>query len=172
MGVQVLDPIGAHHSLPRPALRRLELAEDAAGERPLVIVAPAYLSLLRSLLVDVECDVEIGLDGPHVLDLVRQRHPGLLPLGADTPGIDGFSVCKLVKSAPATRLPVLIVTSRASSDDQQRALDAGADDVLTKPISHVELLTRVRSHLRLKLLGDRIDGTEATLFRLAAEVEV
>jgi CheY-like chemotaxis protein len=118
MGFQVLDPIGAHHSVPRPALRRLELAEDAAGERPLVIVAPAYLSLLRSLLVDVECDVEFGLDGPHVLDLVRQRHPRLLLVGADTPGIDGFSVCKLVNSAPVTRLPVLIVTSRASSDDQ------------------------------------------------------
>jgi putative two-component system response regulator len=172
MGAQVLDPIGTRRTPQRSALRKIAPAEAAVGERPLVIVAPAYLSLLRSLLGDVECDIEIGLDGQNVLDLVRQRNPALLLLGADTPGMDGFSVCQLVKSAPASpRLPVLIVTSRASADDQQRALDAGADDVLTTPISRVELLARVRSHLRLKRLFDRLDETESILLALAAQAE-
>jgi putative two-component system response regulator len=172
MGVQLLDRISTQRTLPRSALRKVEPAEAATGQRPLVIVAPAHLSLLRSLLGDVECDVEIGLDGNNVLDLVQQRNPALLLLGADAPGMDGFKVCQLVKSAPVTRrLPVLIVTSRASADDQQRALDAGADDVLTTPISRVELLARVRSHLRLKQLSDRLNQTEATLFAMAAEAE-
>src|SRR5216683_3532129 len=115
MGVQLLDRISTQGTLPRSALPKVEPAEAATGQRPLVIVAPAHLSLLRSLLGDVECDIEIGLDGNNVLDLVQQRNPALLLLGADAPGMDGFKVCQLVKSAPVTRrLPVLIVTSRAS----------------------------------------------------------
>lgn len=152
-----------------------ELTQVSApqGARQLVIVAPAYLGLLRSLLTEVDCEVEVAFDGQQVLDLVRRHNPALLLLGADTPGIDGFKLCELVKSAPATnRIPVVIVTSRGSSEEHQRSIDCQADDILTKPISRVELLARVRSYLRLKELSDQVGGTELALFRLADELEV
>jgi hypothetical protein len=53
----------------------------------LVIVAPAYLGLLRSLLGDVECDVEIGINAPNVLEHVQRQRPALLLVGSDAPGV-------------------------------------------------------------------------------------
>ena len=142
------------------------------GTHQLVVIAPGYLSMLKSLLTGLDCVVEVANDGRSVLDLVRRRDPDLLLLGTDVPGINGFDLCAAVKSAPASRwLPVIIVAARTRTDDHQRSLDAGADDVLTKPISHIELRARVRSLLRLKSMYDGLDDVDRVIFTLAAAVE-
>src|SRR6201999_559941 len=73
------------------------------------------------------------------------------------PGMDGFEVCRRLKSNPATHyIPVLMVTALDSPADRVRGLEAGADDFLTKPVSDVVLLARVRSLTRLKMMTDEL----------------
>lgn len=152
-------------------MRRLDVHLEPSPQQR-VLIAPGYLSMLKSLLRGLECEIEVAADGSAVLDLVRLRAPDLLLLGTDVPGINGFDLCAAVKATPSVPwLPVIIVAARTRIDDHQRSLDAGADDVLTKPISHVELRARVRSLLRLKSMHDSLDDTDRVIFSLAAAVE-
>ena len=144
-------------------------------ERPLILVAddqPSDLQLLSTFLVQSDCEVEMVVDGLAALDAVRRRSPDLVLLDINMPGLDGFEVCRLIKLAPATRLlPVVMVTGRHSVEDYVRALEAGADDFLHKPVVRQEFLARVRSLLRLKSLYDRLDDSERVMYALAAAVE-
>jgi putative two-component system response regulator len=81
-------------------------------------------------------------------------------------------VCRRIKSSPASRLvPVVMITSLDQTTDRIRALEAGADDYMTKPVDRVELVARVRSALRLKSVYDSLDSAEHVIFALAAAVE-
>ena len=73
------------------------------------------------------------------------------------PDMDGFEVCRRLKSNPATHfIPVVMVTALDSPSDRVRGLEAGADDFLTKPVSDVVLIARVRSLTRLKMMTDEL----------------
>jgi putative two-component system response regulator len=86
--------------------------------------------------------------------------------------MDGYEVCRRIKANPASRLiPVVMLTSLDQTNDRIRALDAGADDYMTKPVDRVELVARVRSALRLKNVYDSLDSAEQVIFALAAAVE-
>src|SRR5437762_1684060 len=88
------------------------------------------------------------------------------------PGMDGYEVCRRIKANPASRLvPVVMITSLDETNDRVRALEAGADDYMTKPVDRVELVARVRSALRLKSVYDSLDSAEQVIFALAAAVE-
>jgi len=88
------------------------------------------------------------------------------------PGMDGYEVCRRIKAAPASRLvPVVMVTSLDQTNDRVLALEAGADDYMTKPVDRIELVARVRSALRLKSMYDSLDSAEQVIFALAAAVE-
>ncbi len=84
----------------------------------------------------------------------------------------GYEVCRRIKANTATRLvPVVMITSLDETNDRVRALEAGADDYMTKPVDRVELVARVRSALRLKAVYDSLDSAEHVIFALAAAVE-
>jgi len=88
------------------------------------------------------------------------------------PGMDGFEVCRRIKATSASRLiPVVMITSLDDTTDRVHALEAGADDFMTKPVDRVELVARVRSALRLKAVYDNLDSAEQVIFSLAAAVE-
>jgi putative two-component system response regulator len=152
-----------------------EAPYDRRLRRPLVLLVddqPANLQLLTTFLATIGCQVETATDGIAALDVIRRRNPDLVVLDINMPGIDGLEVCRLIKAAPATRLlPVVMVTGRTAIEDYVRALEAGADDLLTKPVVRMEFLARVRSLLRLKSLYDRLDDSERVMFTLAAAVE-
>src|SRR4029077_4893014 len=98
--------------------------------------------------------------------------PDLVLLDVQMPGMDGYTVCKRIKANPALRLvPVVMITSLARSDDRVQALEAGADDFMSKPVERLELVARVRSALRLKASHDRLDSAEQVIYSLAAAVE-
>jgi putative two-component system response regulator len=88
------------------------------------------------------------------------------------PGINGFEVCRRLKADPNLRLvPVVMITALNSVGDRVTALDAGADDFMSKPVERMELVARVKSALRLKSVYDRLDSAEQVIYALAAAVE-
>ena len=147
----------------------------SSGTKPRVLVVDderTNRELVEIYLQNVECQVLHACGGQKALDTIRREQVDLVLLDINMPGLDGFEVCRLVKQAPATRLiPVVMVTGRSDLEDHVKALDAGADDFLVKPIRKAELVARVRSLLRVKTLYDRLDDSDRVIFALAAAVE-
>jgi putative two-component system response regulator len=142
---------------------------------PIVLVVDdgaANRELIEACLAGVECEVRTAEDGYSALRAIQSSLPDLVLLDVQMPGIDGYEVCSRIKSTPASRLvPVVMITSLDHTSDRVRALDAGADDYMTKPVDRVELVARVRSALRLKCVYDSLDSAEQVIFALAAAVE-
>ncbi len=147
----------------------------AGRHTPVVLVVDdgaANRELLRACLREVECEVRDAPDGLSALRAVDAAPPDLVLLDVQMPGMDGYEVCKRIKAGPkGSLLPVVMVTALDRSSDRVRALDAGADDYMSKPVDRVELVARVRSALRLKRVYDSLDSTEQVIFSLAAAVE-
>lgn len=115
------------------------------------------LKLLETKLSMEYFDVVAAMNGPDALALCERGLCDIVLLDVMMPGMDGFEVCRRIKTNPATaHLPVVIVTALDEPSDRLRGLDAGADDFLTKPIDDTALFTRVRSLLRLKAVMDEL----------------
>jgi len=98
--------------------------------------------------------------------------PDLILLDIVMPGISGFEVCRQIKAAPETRLtPIILITGLSATADRINGINAGADDLLSKPIDFNELLARTRSLLRLKQFTDELENAENVLFSLAQSIE-
>jgi class 3 adenylate cyclase len=122
--------------------------------------------LLRAYLTSSGSDVLTAADGLAALELVLG--PGapldLALVDIQMPRMDGLELCRRLKTAPATRfVPVIIVTALDSEDEKLKAIEAGADDFVTKPYNSTVLLTRVRSLLRLKKLHDDLESRNRLL---------
>lgn len=117
----------------------------------------ANRDLLETRLTAEYFDVISAENGQQALDICASTPVDLVLLDIMMPGIDGFEVCERLKANPATgHIPVVIVTALDEMADRVRGLEAGADDFLTKPVNDVQLLARVRSLLRLKMLTDEL----------------
>ncbi|MEZ6093562.1 MAG: response regulator [Pirellulaceae bacterium] len=100
-------------------------------------------------------DIEIASDGAQALEKVSSFQPDLLLLDVMMPKLSGFEVCEKIKSNPETKqVMVLMVTALNELGDIQRAVDAGTNDFLSKPVQKVELLKRVENLLALKGVTD------------------
>lgn len=132
----------------------------------------ANLDLLSALLLRDGYTVHTADNGATALELVRQQQPDLVLSDVLMPKLDGFDLCRQLKSADATRLiPVVLVTSLGESEDRIRGIEAGADDFVTKPVNAAELRARVRSLVRLKRFTDELDSAESVILSLALTVE-
>src|SRR5271154_2885529 len=124
----------------------------ALDERPpRVLIAddnPQGAELLEAYLSATDCEVRIAADGEQTLQQVRAWQPDLILLDIMMPRISGFEVCKRLRADPATRdIGVLMITALDQPSDIDRAVEAGTNDFLAKPINKNELLLRVRSLL-------------------------
>ena len=116
-----------------------------------------HVKLLRALLRPRGYEVLTASNGAAALHQVHREPPDLILLDVMMPIVDGFEVCTLLKDNPATRLiPVVIITALDRMEDRVKGIEAGADDFLTKPVHHDQLLARIRTSLRLK---QAIDAT-------------
>ena len=144
-------------------------------KRPKVLVVDdtaANLMLVQAYLAEVDCDVVYAENGPSALSGVRRDGADLVLLDVSMPGMDGFEVCREIRRDPALRLvPIVMLTALDEVHDRVRALEAGADDFLTKPVERVELVARVRSALKLKAVYDSLESAEQVIFALAIAVE-
>ena len=122
------------------------------------------LELIQAYLEDVDCRTAAAHDGIEALDMVAREEPDLILLDVMMPKMSGFEVCRRLKSNPATcDIPVIMVTALNEFGDIERGIDSGTDDFVSKPINRLELLTRVRTMLKLKHLSDRLQRTLAYL---------
>ena len=118
---------------------------------------PANVRLLEARLSAEYFDVMTASNGAQALEICARAECDIILLDVMMPDMDGFEVCRRLKSNPATHfIPVVMVTALDSPADRVRGLEAGADDFLTKPVSDVVLIARVRSLTRLKMMTDEL----------------
>lgn len=114
--------------------------------------------LLDAYLSEEGYEISMAYDGQQTLDAVAKSHPDLILLDIMMPKMSGYEVCQRLKGDPETRkIPILMVTALAEMGDIEKAVNAGADDFLTKPVNKLELTTRVRSLLQIRHLTNERD---------------
>ena len=126
------------------------------------------VELLEAYLGGLDVDTAVAVDGQDTLAKVASFKPHLILLDIMMPKLSGFEVCKKLKSDPSTSsIMTLMVTALNELGDIERAVQAGTDDFLSKPVHRIELKTRVKSLLRVRHLTSERDRLLAYL----AEVE-
>ena len=122
------------------------------------------LELLQAYLEDIDCRTISAKDGIEALEIIAKDAPDLILLDVMMPKMSGFEVCKRLKTDPKTTdIPVIMVTALTEFGDIERAIDSGTDDFVSKPVNKLELLTRVRTMLKIKHLSDKLERTLAYL---------
>ncbi len=130
------------------------------------------LELMEGLLYREGYRVLTAPDANTALAIFRRESVDLAILDVMMPGMNGFDLCRKLKSMSEKRFfPVVLVTALSQMDDKITGLEAGADDFLTKPFHTTELLTKVRSLLRLKKLQSELDHSEDVILTLAIAIE-
>src|SRR5919112_2491135 len=115
------------------------------------------VKLLETKLAAEYFHVVSAMNGPDAITVCEQGLCDIVLLDVMMPGMDGFEVCRRLKnSAMTAHIPLVMVTALDQPSDRVRGLDAGADDFLTKPVSDVALIARVRSLARLKMMTDEL----------------
>jgi adenylate cyclase len=132
---------------------------------------PPNIRLLEAILTPRGYDVQAASSGEEALKAIAESHVDLVLLDIVMPGMDGYEVCRRIREQPDTAyLPVVMVT--ASGDEQKvKALEAGADDFVTKPINQSELMARVASLARIKRYQDTIERQATELATWNHELE-
>ncbi len=129
--------------------------------------------LLQAYLEDVDCRAIPAHDGPEALEIIAKNPPDLILLDVMMPKMSGFEVCRRIKNDPKTSdIPVIMVTALNEFGDIERGIDSGTDDFLSKPVNKLELLTRVKTMLKLKHLTDKLERTLAYLNEIEKQAQM
>ncbi len=116
------------------------------------------VELLEAFLAGVDCEIAVAADGRQTLDQVAAFQPDLILLDIMMPKMSGFEVCKTLKKDPATsHIMILMVTALNELGDIERAVAAGCDDFLSKPVNKLELVKRVENMLKLRHVTDELE---------------
>ncbi|WP_144378325.1 PleD family two-component system response regulator [Mesorhizobium amorphae] len=131
---------------------------------------PANVKLLEVRLLAEYFEVLTATSGPDAIETCENGKVDVVLLDVMMPDMDGFEVCRRLKSDPATsHIPVVMVTALDQITDRVRGLEAGADDFLTKPVNDLQLMTRVKSLVRLKMLTDELRLRASTTRNIGIE---
>lgn len=123
-----------------------------ADDEPNILISLEYLMKREGFTVHV------ARDGQEALEALRREKPRLVLLDVMMPKMSGFEVCQKIKGNPALRDTVVImVTALHEVGDFERAVECGCDDFLTKPVNKLELITRVKSLLRVRKLKKMLE---------------
>ncbi len=113
--------------------------------------------LLRAKLSSAYFDVVVAENGLQALEIARAEQPDIVMLDVMMPELDGYEVCKILKSQEETaHIPVIMVTALDTPEERVRGLEVGADDFLSKPFNDLALFARVRNLMRMKMMFDEL----------------
>jgi two-component system, OmpR family, alkaline phosphatase synthesis response regulator PhoP len=119
---------------------------------------PQNVELLEAFLEALPAQLFTAVDGVDCIEKVKQHAPDLILLDIMMPRMSGFQVCKKLKSDPTTRdIQILMVTALNELGDIEQATECGTDDFVSKPVNKFELLTRVKSLLRVRHLKNELE---------------
>ena len=128
--------------------------------------------LLREMLATRGYHAIVVSSAAAAEEQIQRLAPDLILLDVIMPGKTGYELCRELKDDPQTRLiPVVMITGLNAHEDRLKAIEAGADDFLSKPVSPEELFTRVKSSLKLKEFTDELETAESVLCTLGRSVE-
>ncbi len=131
------------------------------------------LELLLAYLEDIQCTAIPAYDGIEALNIISTQPPDLILLDVMMPKMSGFEVCRKLKNDPKTSdIPVIMVTALNEFGDIERGIDSGTDDFISKPVNKLELLTRVKTMLKLKHLTDKLERTLAYLSEVEKQAQL
>ncbi len=128
---------------------------EGANKKPLVLVVndePQILRVMRAGLPARGYEVRTASDGDQALEEIRKEMPDIVILDMVMPGMTGLEVCRRVREF--ARVPIIVLSAKGGERDKVAALDAGADDYVTKPFGMDELLARVRAVLRRAMASE------------------
>jgi two-component system, OmpR family, alkaline phosphatase synthesis response regulator PhoP len=132
----------------------------------------ANVELLEAYLGDsgLEVEIAVAVDGQDTLEKASSFKPDLILLDVMMPKLSGFEVCQKLKGDPATRgIMILMVTALNEHGDMERAVDAGTDDFLSKPVDKVSLVKRVENMLKLRNVSDELERLRRYIEQMEAE---
>jgi class 3 adenylate cyclase/CheY-like chemotaxis protein len=133
----------------------------------LILIAddnPDNLDIFRTRLAVHGYEILTAADGEEALAIAREKQPDLILLDVMMPKMDGTDVCRRLKANTSLPfMPVVMITAKSATQDVVTALDAGADEYLTKPVDHGALVARVKSMLRIKALADTVETQRTKL---------
>src|SRR5215475_4271897 len=125
---------------------------------------PANIGILLDTLSKAGYRVRVASDGESALEQLQYSPPDLVLLDVMMPGMDGFETCRRLRQLPKLeQLPVVFMTALSDIQDKVRAFAAGADDYITKPFQHEEVLARVRTHLTRRMLECKLESANRQL---------
>lgn len=159
-------PLTGGSGAPQQAERTDTQQSDLASSTILIVDDNAQnVELLQAYLEALPCQIATAFDGIEAMKYIEdkdQPKPDLILLDVMMPRMSGFEVCRKIKEDPATRsIPVMMVTALNELGDIERGVESGTDDFVTKPVNKLELLTRVKSLLRVRHLKRELDRTMA-----------
>ncbi len=130
------------------------------------------VELLQAFLESLPVKIITAVDGVDALEKVQQHNPDLILLDIMMPRMSGFQVCRKLKADAATRdIQILMVTALNELGDIEQASECGTDDFVSKPVNKFELLTRVRSLLRVRHLKNELERALSYLNEIEHEDE-
>ncbi len=137
---------------------------------PRILIAddnPSNADLLDAHLDGAEFETKLVYNGEDALAVAREWKPDLILLDVMMPKLSGFEVCSRLRADPATHaMAILMITALDQSSDVDKAVEAGTDDFITKPINKTELLLRVRAMLASRGEPNEVDRTLAYMGRV------
>ncbi len=145
------------------------------GKPPKVLVVddnPSNVDILKTRLSVHGDEILTATDGEQALRIARESRPDLILLDVMMPKLDGIEVCSRLKSDPELPfVPIIVMSAKSNPEDVVQALEAGADEYLSKPINQTALVARVKSMLRIKELQNTMAEQAAQLAELNQRLE-
>lgn len=125
---------------------------------------------IKNILSEENIKIEFAHTGQMGIDLINNKKPDLILLDINLPDIDGYKLCKYIKSNKSmNNIPILFITSMSESESIVNAFRVGASDYINKPFCDIELKARISAHLRAKIMYDKIQSTNLKLTELLNE---
>src|SRR3954469_6070464 len=153
-----------------PVCSRFKSTMEKGKEKSRILIADdnePNVELLEAYLAGLDVETAVAVDGQDTLNKVASFKPHLVLLDIMMPKLSGFEVCKKLKSDPATsHIMILMVTALNELGDIERAVQAGTDDFLSKPVNKAELLKRVDNMLKLHHVTDEVERLRQYIERM------